>query len=119
MLDLARHIANQNAGRFEPEKFEDQYESALIELINQKRAGKTITPKERPWRKCHRLDGCAAQECRQPRPRDQGHEKACSGSEGNADANRGHETYEATRGEEAGEAAAQVSVKYPGGGMLL
>lgn len=48
MLDLARHIVNQKAGRFEPDKFEDQYESALIELINQKRAGKTITPKERP-----------------------------------------------------------------------
>lgn len=48
MLDLARHIVNQKAARFEPEKFEDQYESALIELINQKRAGKTITPKERP-----------------------------------------------------------------------
>jgi DNA end-binding protein Ku len=48
MLDLARHIVNQKAGRFEPEKFSDQYESALIELINQKRAGKTITPKERP-----------------------------------------------------------------------
>ncbi|MCK1285433.1 Ku protein [Bradyrhizobium sp. 44] len=48
MLDLARHIVNQKAGRFEPERFEDQYESALIELINQKRAGKTITPKERP-----------------------------------------------------------------------
>ncbi|RTE89492.1 Ku protein [Bradyrhizobium sp. LVM 105] len=48
MLDLAKHIVNQKAGRFEPEKFEDQYESALIELINQKRAGKPITPKERP-----------------------------------------------------------------------
>src|SRR5690242_19963240 len=48
MLDLARHIVNQKAGRFEPEKFEDQYESALIDLINQKRAGKPITPKERP-----------------------------------------------------------------------
>lgn len=48
MLDLARHIVNQKAGRFEPEKFEDQYESALIELINQKRAGKTIKPKDRP-----------------------------------------------------------------------
>ncbi|UPK19145.1 Ku protein [Bradyrhizobium sp. 131] len=48
MLDLARHIVNQKAGRFDPEKFEDHYESALIELINQKRAGKTIRPKERP-----------------------------------------------------------------------
>ncbi|MBP0115340.1 MULTISPECIES: non-homologous end joining protein Ku [Bradyrhizobium] len=48
MLDLARHIVNQKAGRFEPEKFEDHYETALIDLINQKRAGKPITPKERP-----------------------------------------------------------------------
>lgn len=48
MLDLARHIVNQKSGSFEPERFEDQYETALIELINQKRAGKPITPKERP-----------------------------------------------------------------------
>src|SRR6201982_360857 len=48
MLDLARHIVNQKAGHFEPDKFEDQYETALIDLINQKRAGKPITPKERP-----------------------------------------------------------------------
>jgi len=48
MLDLARHIVEQKAGNFEPGKFEDQYESALVELINQKRAGKPITPKERP-----------------------------------------------------------------------
>ena len=48
MLDLARHIVNQKAGRFEPEKFEDQYETALVDLINQKRAGKPITAKERP-----------------------------------------------------------------------
>ncbi|EKS34332.1 Ku protein [Afipia broomeae] len=43
MLDLARHIVNQKSGEFEPEKFEDHYESALIELINKKRAGKTIS----------------------------------------------------------------------------
>ncbi|MCK1715057.1 Ku protein [Bradyrhizobium sp. 143] len=48
MLDLAKHIVNQKSGRFEPDKFEDQYETALIELINQKRAGKPITPKEKP-----------------------------------------------------------------------
>ena len=48
MLDLAKHIVNQKAGRFEPDKFEDQYETALVDLINQKRAGKPITPKERP-----------------------------------------------------------------------
>ncbi|MBR0749118.1 Ku protein [Bradyrhizobium japonicum] len=48
MLDLARHIVNQKAGTFDPEKFEDHYESALVELINEKRAGKVIRPKERP-----------------------------------------------------------------------
>jgi DNA end-binding protein Ku len=37
MLDLARHIVDQKAGRFEPDKFEDQYETALVDLINQKR----------------------------------------------------------------------------------
>ena len=48
MLDLAKHIVNQKSGQFEPEKFEDHYETALIDLINQKRAGKPIVPKERP-----------------------------------------------------------------------
>src|ERR1700761_507841 len=48
MLELARHIVNQKAGHFEPDKFEDQYETALIELINQKRAGKPIVARERP-----------------------------------------------------------------------
>src|SRR6202051_216378 len=48
MLDLAKHIVNQKAGHFEPDKFEDQYETALIDLINQKRAGKPIAAKERP-----------------------------------------------------------------------
>jgi DNA end-binding protein Ku len=48
MLDLARHIVNQKAGHFHPDKFEDQYETALIDLINQKRAGEPIAAKERP-----------------------------------------------------------------------
>ena len=48
MLDLAKHIVNQKAGHFEPDKFEDQYETALVDLINRKRAGKPITAKDRP-----------------------------------------------------------------------
>ena len=48
MLDLAKHIVEKKSGSFEPDKFEDQYETALVDLINQKRAGKPITPKERP-----------------------------------------------------------------------
>jgi DNA end-binding protein Ku len=48
MLDLAKHIVNQKSSTFEPEKFEDHYEAALTELINQKRNGKPITAKARP-----------------------------------------------------------------------
>ena len=48
MLDLAKHIVNQKSGRFEPDRFEDHYETALVDLINSKRSGKPITPKERP-----------------------------------------------------------------------
>jgi DNA end-binding protein Ku len=48
MLDLARHTVEQKSGSFEPGKLEDQYETALVDLINQKRSGKPIIPKERP-----------------------------------------------------------------------
>jgi DNA end-binding protein Ku len=48
MLDLAKHIVEKKSGSFVPEKFEDHYETALIDLINSKRSGKPITPKEKP-----------------------------------------------------------------------
>ena len=48
MLDLAKHIVNQKAADFDPEKFEDHYKEALTELINAKRNGRTIGPKPRP-----------------------------------------------------------------------
>jgi len=48
VLDLAKHIVNQKSGHFEPEMFQDHYESALVELINQKRAGRPIMRKEQP-----------------------------------------------------------------------
>jgi DNA end-binding protein Ku len=48
MLDLAKHIVTQKTAEFEPEKFEDHYEEALVELINAKRNGKTVGPKPRP-----------------------------------------------------------------------
>jgi DNA end-binding protein Ku len=48
MLDLAKHIVEQKSGSFEPEQFEDRYESALIELINQKRNGTKIAAKAAP-----------------------------------------------------------------------
>jgi len=45
MLELAKHILDQKSGHFDPEKFEDHYEEALVELINQKRAGKPVANK--------------------------------------------------------------------------
>src|SRR4030081_1038605 len=48
MLDLAKHIVEQKSASFEPEKFDDRYESALIELINQKRSGVKIAAKAAP-----------------------------------------------------------------------
>ena len=48
MLDLAKHIVEHKSGTFEPEKFEDHYEAALIELINRKRNGERIIDVARP-----------------------------------------------------------------------
>ena len=48
MLDLARHIVEKKSGAFEPGKFEDHYESALIDLINKKRSGVRLTAKAAP-----------------------------------------------------------------------
>jgi len=48
MLDLAKHIVEQKSGEFEPDKFEDHYESALIDLINKKRAGIRLPAKTAP-----------------------------------------------------------------------
>src|SRR5882757_8207727 len=48
MLDLAKHIVEQKSATFEPENFDDRYESALIDLINQKRNGLRPTAKAPP-----------------------------------------------------------------------
>ena len=48
MLDLAKHIVEKKSGSFEPEAFEDHYESALIDLINKKRSGVKTTAKAAP-----------------------------------------------------------------------
>jgi DNA end-binding protein Ku len=87
MLDLAKHIVNQKSGRFEPDKFEDQYETALIDLLNQKRAGKPITPKERPrgenvvdlMEALRRSVGGAAAETKAPKRSGKKPKKASSG----------------------------------------
>ena len=50
MLDLAVHIVETKAGRFEPEKFEDEYENALKELLRKKQKGERIERPKEPAR---------------------------------------------------------------------
>jgi DNA end-binding protein Ku len=50
MLDLAGHIVDSKAGHFDPQEFEDQYESALKDLLKQKQAGKPIERPQQPKR---------------------------------------------------------------------
>jgi DNA end-binding protein Ku len=48
MLDLAKHIVETKSADFEPDKFEDRYENALVELLNQKRKGEPIRTSSKP-----------------------------------------------------------------------
>ena len=48
MLDLAKHIVEKKSADFQPENFEDHYEDALVDLINKKRNGVTISAKPAP-----------------------------------------------------------------------
>ncbi|HZD91670.1 MAG TPA: Ku protein [Pseudolabrys sp.] len=50
MLKLATQILDSKKGKFDPSKFEDRYENALMDLINAKRAGKAppVISEERP-----------------------------------------------------------------------
>src|SRR5436190_2058417 len=48
MIDLASHIVESKAGHFKPERFEDQYEDALKDLLKKKQSGQKIeAPRER------------------------------------------------------------------------
>jgi DNA end-binding protein Ku len=44
MSDLAGHIIDTKASHFDPKKFEDHYENALVELLRTKQAGRVIEP---------------------------------------------------------------------------
>jgi DNA end-binding protein Ku len=48
MLDLAKHIVEQKSGHFEPERFEDHYETALAELLAKKQSGLPIAAAKKP-----------------------------------------------------------------------
>jgi DNA end-binding protein Ku len=44
MVQLAGHIIDTKAGHFDPKKFEDHYETALVELLRKKQEGRAIEP---------------------------------------------------------------------------
>jgi DNA end-binding protein Ku len=46
MVDLAAHILDTKASKFDPRKFKDKYETALKALVKRKAAGKTIEVRE-------------------------------------------------------------------------
>lgn len=46
MKELAQHIVDSKTGKFDPAKFEDRYENALVELLRAKQAGAVIRPKK-------------------------------------------------------------------------
>jgi DNA end-binding protein Ku len=50
MLELAIHIVETKKGKFEPRKFEDQYEDALKDLIRKKQKGEKIERPKEPQR---------------------------------------------------------------------
>ncbi len=48
MLDLAKHIVDSKKAEWKPERFEDQYEDALKELLKRKQSGQKIeAPRDR------------------------------------------------------------------------
>ena len=44
MVELASHILDKKAGRFDASQFKDEYELALRKLVKRKASGKTIEP---------------------------------------------------------------------------
>ena len=50
MLELAMHIVETKRGKFEPLKFEDEYEDALQELLKKKQKGEKIERAKEPAR---------------------------------------------------------------------
>src|SRR5262249_42448569 len=49
MKELAAHIVDSKAAHFDPSKFEDHYETALVNMLRAKQAGRVVQPpKEEP-----------------------------------------------------------------------
>jgi hypothetical protein len=70
MIGLAEDIIDKMSGQFQPDKFEDRYENAMIELIRSKQAG-LPAPKEKTSSRpaCVQPDGCAPSQHRGQRRR--------------------------------------------------
>ena len=81
MLKLAVHILKDKKGRFEPSKFEDRYESALVDMIKAKRAGKAppIASAERPSNVVNLMDALRRSAGNQRRPRSAASRKSSGG----------------------------------------
>jgi DNA end-binding protein Ku len=56
MVKLAEHILDSKAGRFNPDKFKDQYENALKKLVRRKASGKKIEVAEPEEQKGNVID---------------------------------------------------------------
>jgi DNA end-binding protein Ku len=48
MKDLAAHIVDSKTTHFDPSRSVDHYETALLELLRAKQAGRVIEPREEP-----------------------------------------------------------------------
>ena len=48
MLDLALHTIKKKAGPFDPKKFDDRYDVALLELVKAKMEGRKIEAPKAP-----------------------------------------------------------------------
>jgi len=69
MMQLAEHIVRTKSGHFDPEKFEDQYEGALREIIEKKSKGLKIeSPRERASTKVINLMDALRQSVKAERP---------------------------------------------------
>ena len=69
MMELAEHIVRTKSGHFDPEKFEDQYEAALREIIEKKSKGLKIeAPRERTSTKVISLMDALRQSVKAERP---------------------------------------------------
>ena len=66
MLKLATQILESKKGHFDPDKFEDRYEDALMELIKAKRAGKRppVVSEAKPSNVINLMDALAPQRAR-------------------------------------------------------